>query len=1058
MRWIGAGAAVLTLLVVCGIWRLMQGPIELDWLAPYVEAGLQHSGMGLRIAFSGVRLGIDRTTHQLELQVKDVRLSRPGGGGGALIARFPEMAAGFRLGVLLRGKLEPAQLVIAHPVLYLVRAPSGAISAQIGGGGGGALPSIGPQAIEQLAGPPAPDAPLALLQRISIRGATLFLDDRSSRRTWRADRVDIAIDRSSKGARGDVSFAVPLGDSTPELHASYRFFAARQLLDLDLSIDGVVPTALPPIVPEIAQLRRVEAPVSGTLETRIDLARGVAEGSRLDVSLGTGRLRSEWLPNGSIPVRSGTLRATYAPDRNEVRLDGLHLDLGGGTRLMLTGSFAGVTPALLAAYPNAPPPGLVSAQFAGVATDVPVARFASLWPTAINPRTRTWMIANIRDGVLDKASVNLSLDLDPAALTADMRSDEGQLSYHGLSIAFLSGLPPVRDVSGTAAFARDHLIFTPTSGALKGLRLTGGTVAITDIKQFSSWLTIDLGVVGPLRDALDVLDANPLRYAHAIGLDPRQISGQTETRLHFKLPLIKDLQRNEIDFGATATLSDTALPDLAFDHGITGGNFALVLDRSGARLNGTGSFAAVPAKIDASLAFHAHARPHAVFRIGMTLDAAAQQRLGLDVAAARLSGPIAIDATYSAANPQHGEATAVLDLRDAALAVPEAGWKKPAGQPGTAKIVLDLANQKVAAVRQISITAAGLNGDMTARLASNLSHPDRSHLEAIEIRRLQIGGDVLSGTLTREDDGGRGSYAWQADIQAARADASHLLKEAMQDTPSTDSPALAINARVDRLVFGKARELRQVTAVMRRTGGVWRSGSIAGEFPDDRQLSLQFGAGGGSDLVMQSNDLGDVLQLFDIADNVHGGNLRVAGKLTQIGGGKRVLRAHVDGEHYVVSHAPILARILSLPSLTGLGSALSGSGLPFFSLRGDIEMSGDRIALNRLLAYGESLGITADGWFEPDRDRMQLHGTVAPAYALNSIVGNVPIIGTLLGGGSQGLFAANYQVSASGGGDPQVSVNPLSALAPGILRQLFAPSTSYPDFPEPQGQPQPAAN
>ena len=66
---------------------------------------------------------------------------------------------------------------------------------------------------------------------------------------------------------------------------------------------------------------------------------------------------------------------------------------------------------------------------------------------------------------------------------------------------------------------------------------------------------------------------------------------------------------------------------------------------------------------------------------------------------------------------------------------------------------------------------------------------------------------------------------------------------------------------------------------------------------------------------------------------------------------------------------------------------------------------------------------------------------------LNSILDNIPIVGQLLGGGSQGLFAANYRVSGSSS-DPDVMVNPLSALAPGILRQIFAPLVGLPPVPQ----------
>jgi len=1026
LRWVGAVAAVLILAAAFSIWRLMQGPIELNWLAPYVEAGLLRSGIEFKIALSGVRIGIDGASHQLELRADDVRLSRP---DGTPLARFPEMAAGFALGALLHGRLEPTALVIERPVLHLSRGAGGAISAQIGGD---RASDLGPRALERLAGPPRPDAPLALLHRISIRDATVFVHDRSSGRTWRADRVDVAIDRDRKGTRGDVSFALPLGDTMPELHASYRFRAERQLLDLDLAIDGVKPDALPPLIPELAGLRHIAAPVSGTLQTQIDLQRGRPQGSRLDLALGKGHIYSGWLPMGGVRVEQGELHATYAPENDALRLASLNIDLGGGTRLSLHGIVNGVTPALVAGQAGKPQPHLTG-RFAAALTHVPVARFAALWSPAFYPGARTWALENIRDGMLDEGGLSMTLDLDTVAHTARVVTADGRLHYHGLSVTYLRGLPPVRDVAGTATFAGDKLVFTPTGGDLKGLKIAaGGSLTISDLAQHTQWMTIDLGVVGPVRDALQVIDSRPLRYAQKIGLDSERVGGRGETRLHFRFPLLADLKLAAIDYGAEATLTDISIPDLALGHGIRVGRFALDLDRTGARLRGTGLFADIPARLQADVPFNTASGAHAVFRVGLTLDAAAQQRLGLDIAPDRLNGPIAIDATYSPAAAHSGQAVALLDLRDAALSVPEAGWEKAAGQPGSARIVLDLADQKIAGIPQIIVTAAGLNGRLSAALS-----PDGKSIALIAINRLTIGGDDLSGTVTRRADGG-----WRADIYAPRADASHLLQSATAADPASDSPPLDVNFRIDRLSFGGARELRQVGGRLLRVGGVWQSGQVAGQFPDGHKLALQFGDGGGRKLVLQSDDLGDTLRLLDIADNVVGGKLQLDGQLSQVGA-QRVLRAHLDGSNYVVNRTPILARLLALPSLTGLASTLSGSGLPFIELRGDISYGGGRLTLQRLLAYGESLGITAKGWVDIAGDRLGLQGTVAPAYALNSIVGHVPIIGPLFGGGSQGLFAAEYRISGAGA-DPQVWVNPLSALAPGFLRQLFDPFADAP--------------
>ena len=881
--------------------------------------------------------------------------------------------------------------------------------------------------LEQLAGPRERDAPLGLLPELSIRGATVIVDDRRSGQTWRVDRVDLSVERGPKGVRGDFSLAMPMGTSLPELHARYIYFADRQVFDLDMSFDGVQPADIPPLVPELVQLQHVEAPVSGTLRTRIDLAQRQAQGSRLDLTLGKGEVRSEWLPGGSVAIDKGELHAIYAPESSEVQVEKLALDLGGGAELVVDGTLDGVTQELIAAPEDARPPGHVAGQLTAALRHVPVARLGAVWPTVLSPGGRRWVLENIHDGVLDEAAVQLGLDLDPVAHTANVLSAQGSLRYHDLTINYFNGLPLVRQVGGTASFAGKHLDFTPTSGTLKGVKVTGGAVRLTDLGEHPAWMTIDLALAGPLQDMLEVIDSKPLRYAHAIGVDPAHVGGQAESQLHFRFPLVDDLKLDAIDYAAKATISGASLDKVVLDRGITDGNFALDIARAGAHIQGTARLDDIPAKLDANIPFHAKSGPRAVYRIGLTLDEEAQRRFDLDLAPDRLEGPIAADITYTAFAGNRGEATAVLDLRNATLAIPEAGWEKPPDQPGTATLVLQLDNEKITRIPQIEVTAPGLDGRFAA-----LFSDDHQHIAQFEIRRLTVGQSDVSGTVTPRVEGG-----WHADIHAARVDARHLIKDATTSAPSPPSPPLAVDARVDRLVFGPRRELDHVTAALVRTGGIWRSGRIEGRFADGHGMSLQFGEEDGDRLIFKSDDFGATLKLLDIADGVVGGHVTVDGQLSQVDG-KRTLRAHVEGDDYTLVHAPLMARMLAFPSLTGFASMLGGTGLPFFTLHSDFSYDGSRLTLTRLLAFGEALGVTANGWLDLDRDWLELQGTLAPAYALNSLFGNVPIIGELLGGGSQGLFAANYRLSGTSA-DPQVMVNPLGALAPGILRELFAP-------------------
>jgi uncharacterized protein YhdP len=147
-----------------------------------------------------------------------------------------------------------------------------------------------------------------------------------------------------------------------------------------------------------------------------------------------------------------------------------------------------------------------------------------------------------------------------------------------------------------------------------------------------------------------------------------------------------------------------------------------------------------------------------------------------------------------------------------------------------------------------------------------------------------------------------------------------------------------------------------------------------------------------------------------------------------------------------------MAKLLSLASFSSIASLLSGEGIPFSRLVGDFAAADGRVTLSHARAWGGALGVNVDGTVDLDRDALDLTGTIVPAYALNSILGNIPVIGNLLQGGEgQGLFAANFR-AAGPLANPTITVNPLSALAPGFLRNLFlfdAPSAA--PAPKPEG-------
>lgn len=1018
--WLGGVAAVLILIAAAGFWRLLSGPVELDRLVPYVEQALQRSGAGIGVAVTGVSIGIDPDTHQLDLRARNVQLSLP---SGEKLANFPEMATSFSLGAMLNGRIEPTRLIVEHPVLALTREPSGALSLRVGNPGA-ASDQSGLQNALALFAPMQPDTPWSQLREITIRDATILVDDKTSGKVWRADRAAATLQRSADGATGDVSLAVPLGSNTPELHATYRYAAPTHMLDVELSVAGLDPAALSPLSPALAPLAKVRFPVSGSADIRVDAATGRAEGGRLDLGFGAGEIDTDLLASGKLPVAQGELHADYAPDTAELRLERLALDLHDGTTLTVTGKLDGLQPQLVST--GAAWPSDLAGTLGVTVTHVPVGRVPALWPAGISPGGRKWVAANLTDGTLDEMAVRLGVKFDPAAMSADFSGAQATMHYHDLTVDYFNGLPPVKKVGGTAALDGRRLDFAVAGGVLKSLKVGGGTVSITDIGAPVETLSVDVGLSGGLQDALEVLDAKPLHYVREAGIDPARIAGKLDAQLHFKLPLLSSLKLADVDYGAKATLDGVSYQKVAFDRPLTDGNFALDLGHDGIHAKGSGKFDGAPATIDGNLYFHPKTGPRIDYRIGLSLDDAARGRLGWDFADDRVSGPVALDLTYTVpASGTRSEVDASLDLVDTRLALDEAGWQKPPQAPANAKLVVALDNDIVVGIPEIDVRAAGLDG----RFAVTLNREDRS-LGRVDIRRLIVADNDFSGTVSRRAAGG-----WQADIHGARLDIHRAAKRALEsDKPASMTP-LAINAHVTELVLGPHREARNVSATLLRDRGSWQTIDIDGRLANGRNISLALGGGR---LHVASDDLGASFALFGIADNVVGGKLTVDGTASEQDG-YQLLRAHIEGTDYRLVRAPALAQLLSMTSLDGIAALMSGTGIPFTNLRGDVSFTRGVITLRRVIAYGGALGISAKGWLNPGEDQIDVDGTLAPAYALNSVLSNFPVLGSLLmGGEGQGLFAARFHLGGSND-NPTVTVNPLSALTPGLLRHLFDP-------------------
>lgn len=277
-------------------------------------------------------------------------------------------------------------------------------------------------------------------------------------------------------------------------------------------------------------------------------------------------------------------------------------------------------------------------------------------------------------------------------------------------------------------------------------------------------------------------------------------------------------------------------------------------------------------------------------------------------------------------------------------------------------------------------------------------------------------------------------------LRGSRLDLSALFEDEGDAAPdeADTGPQLRVALDIGTLILADAAPLGAVRGSLLGRPGDWRSIDLVAVPPGGGSVTLRLTPDGARQrLTLRSDNAGGVLRALDVTDTVRGGALAVDG-VTANG-----TIGPIDGTmvmtDFVLRDVPAVARLLQLTSPIGIIEAFRQSGLRFSRLESGITYRGrpQEVVLRDGVASGADLGLTFDGRIEIDAERLDLAGTLAPMNAINSIVGAIPLIGDILtGGNSGGLIAFTYAVTGSFG-DPTVSVNPLSVLAPGIVRRLL---------------------
>ena len=116
---------------------------------------------------------------------------------------------------------------------------------------------------------------------------------------------------------------------------------------------------------------------------------------------------------------------------------------------------------------------------------------------------------------------------------------------------------------------------------------------------------------------------------------------------------------------------------------------------------------------------------------------------------------------------------------------------------------------------------------------------------------------------------------------------------------------------------------------------------------------------------------------------------------------------------------------------------IARSRIVFKRLRAPFVVGGGKFRLNDAYMNGPALGATMRGTADFKSQTVDLSGTYVPLYGLNSALGAIPILGrVLVGRQGEGVVGITFAIKGKLD-DPNVLVNPISVMTPGIFRQIF---------------------
>lgn len=1064
--------AGIVLLAMVVFWKLSQGPISIPQLAPLITEQIEKRFPEFNVNLTDTVVTWQGWERNIDFRAVGVTIFDQ---HGRRLASVPQVSVALSGKALMQGHVALSSLALYEPEVDLLRHGDGTLAFEFGGGQTISTGDGNTFSLEKLLSvQPDPERPLSFLQSIEIIDGNFDFEDKASDLRVMAPKSSLYLERIGENLVFDTNLNVSIGEDLNSLKIEASYDLVTKLIEGQIKATHLNLTDIAVLLPDVEYLQYLRTPLQGTIrfvaedkgnvrKADLSLEGGAGAltlpeplsqklnlaGYKVDLSFDgmtqkavvrdfTVKLADDSYLNlppplsHQMPMKSLSMAGTYVLGNDNLIIQSLEAAVGDGPVATVKGNIAG-------GLSDAP----LKLDIFGEVRNVETNKLRRYWPEGVGLDARKWVVNQLSDGIVHRADISINLETDNSG-EIQINKLGGAMEMSGVTVDYLPPLPPVRNTNGYAVYDAQSFRIIGTSGHVGDVQLTRGQIDITGLDLYDQTMMVDVSLKGPLKDKLQFIDGEPLGFTSALGLDPAQTSGQAETDLRLKFLLLDDLKLDDVEVQAKAKGIDVGIKDVVFGQDVSKGNLSLSVDKKGMDVTGDIVLGTMAADLQWRENFNQAASYRSRFHLaGQVNDEQRVNELKLDVPPFTreiMTGPMAVEATAVRTWSGKGSLEVFADLKETFLDLPLLRWKKGKGASGSSYAKVTFDDQRMIGLPYFSLKSDGLEAAGSLTMSA-----DGESLQQLNIARFKAGRtDIGGGTILFSDQLG-----WEVDIHGDGLDLTEFLAGAKVDAAQGPKakvkkqkqiPKGTFSGRFEKVWMDSDHALTEVVGAATSDGEILSHVAMTGAVASGTPFSIMMEPDGTNRLVnMQTSDAGGLLRALDLFDDIRGGELEISGAMNDQEPNRPfvgVLRVN----EYRITKVPALAKLLNLAGLTGILDVLVGQGIGMSNLVAPFKYENDILEIKDGRTNGVSIGLTWEGRVNAKDRVADLRGTVVPVYALNSVLGNIPILGDLFSGGQKGsgLFAWTYEVKGNLD-DPEVKINPVSALAPGVLRRIFQP-------------------